>query len=359
MLPDILGAIDRLLKNNWLKLVVPLTALALALAIGLGVKVLVFRLLRRWAGEVPTRTRAILVQTLSRVANVWILILALHIALSSSALPGTVASNGSKVLASLWVISLTVMVARLAAGLLRYYGAQVGDSVLRVTTLTENLAGLGVAILGILILLRIWGFEITPVLTALGVGGLAVALALQDTLSNLFAGFYISIAGQVRVGDYIRLDGGQEGYVTDITWRSTTIRALANNLVIVPNAKLAQAIVTNYHLPERRMSLPIAVGVSYDSDPDQVERVLLEEVRAAVGSVPGLLAVPAPAVRLIPGFGDSSLNFTLICHIAEFVDQYPVQHELRKRILKRLRAEGINIPFPTRSVYLSPPSTPR
>ena len=140
--------------------------------------------------------------------------------------------------------------------------------------------------------------------------------------------------------------------MTDITWRSTTIRALGNNLIIIPNAKLAQAVVTNYSLPERRMALGIAVGVSYASDPDHVERVLLEETRKAMGAVPGLLAEPAPTVRLIPGFGDSTMNFTLNCQVAEFVDQYLVQHELRKRILKRFQSEGIEMPFPTRTVYL-------
>jgi len=207
-------------------------------------------------------------------------------------------------------------------------------------------------LLGALILLRHFGVSITPILTAFGVGGLAVALALQDTLSNLFAGFYISVAGQVRLGDYIKLNTGEEGYVTDISWRSTTIRALGNNLIIIPNAKLAQAVVTNYYLPERRMALNIPVGVSYTSDVDKVERVLIEEVTKAAGAVTGLLAEPAPIVRLMPGFGDSSLNFTLTCNVAEFVDQFLVQHELRKRILKRFAAERIEMPFPTPTVYV-------
>jgi small-conductance mechanosensitive channel len=175
---------------------------------------------------------------------------------------------------------------------------------------------------------------------------------LQDTLSNLFAGFYVSVAGQVRLGDYIKLSSGEAGYVTDITWRSTTIRALGSNLIIIPNAKLAQAIVTNYYLPDRRVSVSIPVNVSYTSDPEQVERVLLEESRNGVGAIAGLLAEPAPSVQLIPGFGDSTLNFTLGCYVAEFADQFPVQHELRKRILRRFRADGIEMPYPTRTVYV-------
>jgi len=206
--------------------------------------------------------------------------------------------------------------------------------------------------LALLILLGALNISITPILTALGVGGLAVALALQDTLSNLFAGFYMAVAGQVRLGDYIKLNTGEEGYVTDITWRSTTIRALGNNLIIIPNSKLAQAVVTNFHLPEKRMSLSIQVGVSYDSDPERVERVLLEVACQGATEIPGLLADPAPAVRFMPGFGDSAMTFTLVCQVGEFPDQFLVQHELRKRILKRFREESIEIPFPARSVYM-------
>jgi small-conductance mechanosensitive channel len=156
----------------------------------------------------------------------------------------------------------------------------------------------------------------------------------------------------VRAGDYVKLGSGEEGYVTDITWRSTTLRALPNNLIVVPNAKLAQAIVTNYNLPEKRMSLLISIGVSYDCDPDHVERVLVEEATLGAETIPGLLKEPAPFVRFIPGFGDFSLDFTLICQVSEFVDQYLAQHELRKRILKRFRAEGIEIPFPIRTLHM-------
>jgi small-conductance mechanosensitive channel len=82
--------------------------------------------------------------------------------------------------------------------------------------------------------------------------------------------------------------------------------------------------------------------------------VLVEEAERAVGQVPGLLGEPRPFARLIPGFGDYSLDFTLICQVATFVDQFPVQHELRKRILRRFRAEGIEIPFPVRTLQVRP-----
>lgn len=207
-----------------------------------------------------------------------------------------------------------------------------------------------VLVIGLLVLLEALGVEITPLLTALGVGGLAVALALQDTLSNLFAGVHLLADKPIRVGDFVKIADAVEGYVVDVGWRSTRVRMLQNNVVIVPNKRVAESIITNYEMPERRMALLVRVSVGYDCDPDRIEGVLIDEARRAVGQVPGLLVDPPPLARLIPGFGDYSLDFTLICHVASFVDQYPVQHELRKRILRRFQVEGIAIPYPTRTV---------
>ncbi len=349
-------ALRDLSQISWMKFAIPLGVLVITLIAGWIAKRLLFRALRRWAAKTKTSADDVLIQAFSGPFMIWVLILGLHLATQSSELSERVTGLIGKGLLILWVISLTIVASRLAGNLVKRFGGEIQET-LPVTSLTQNLARIGVITLGILILLNLLGISITPILTALGVGGLAVALALQDTLANLFAGFYVSLSGNIRPGDYIKLDSGEEGYVTDITWRSTTVRALANNMIVVPNAKLAQAIVTNYYLPEKRMSLLIPIGVSYDSDPEQIERILIEEAKNGAPDIPGLLTEPAPFVRFIPGFGDSSLNFTLICQVGEFVDQYFAQHELRKRIFKRFRKEGIEIPFPIRTVYLRDHST--
>ena len=337
--------------NDWRRFVMPLVVFAVTLALGFAAKRIMVRVMRAWAARTQSQGAFIFTDALAKPFMIWMLILALHLAGISSALPSRVTHAITQVLLVLWVVSLTIVAARLAGNLIRNYGSATPGA-LPVTTLTQNLAQVAVVILGLSLLLRSFRIEITPILTALGVGGLAVALALQDTLSNLFAGFYVAVAGQVRVGDYIRLNTGEEGYVTDIGWRSTSLRALPNNMIIVPNSKLAQAIVTNFHLPEKRMGISVQFGVAYDSDVEQVERALLEEVTRAAGEVPGLLAQPAPVVRFDPGLGDWALGFSVNCQVAEFVDQYLVRHELRKRILRRFRADGIEVPFPTRTVHV-------
>ncbi len=346
-----MDSIRQMALHDPLKLVIPACLLLGMLAAGYVLKRLLFRALQRWGQRTSSNVDVVLTRSIGGPIMIWSLMLGIYFATEALDLPERSTRLIEHTLLILTILSLTLMASRLAGNLIRHYGSRVPGAT-PVTTLTQNLAQLFIVLVGILILLRHFGVSITPILTAFGVGGLAVALALQDTLSNLFAGFYISVAGQVRLGDYIKLNTGEEGYVTDISWRSTTIRALANNMIIIPNAKLAQAVVTNYCLPERRISLIIPISVSYDSDPDQIERVLLEEVEGAAGTIAGLLAEPAPLVRFIPGFGDSALNFSLICQVAEFVDQFLVQHELRKRIWKRFRAERIEMPYPTRTVYL-------
>jgi small-conductance mechanosensitive channel len=346
-----MDALRQILKLKPAELVLPLAIFGVTCGVGWLARSLVLRVLRAWTSRTHSRAGLILTEALRGPMVIWILILAVHLSAQASDLPASVVAVGAKGLLVLWILSFTIMCVRIVGNLVRYYGGQVPGA-LPVTTLSESLAQLAVVILGILLLMRALGLEITPILTALGVGGLAVALALQDTLSNLFGGFYVAVAGQIRLGDYIKLNSGEEGYVTDIGWRSTTIRALANNLVVVPNAKLAQAIVTNYYLPEKRLAASLQVSVSYQSDPEFIEALLLGVAREAVEEVPNLLAEPAPMVMFDPGFGDSALGFTLNYQVAEFANQFRVRHELRKRIFRRFREEGVAMPYPSRDVYL-------
>ncbi|MBI4316943.1 MAG: mechanosensitive ion channel family protein [Chloroflexi bacterium] len=269
-----------------------------------------------------------------------------------SSLPLDVRDYANSVVAALLVVAVTLVAARVLKVVVHLYLAKV-EALSQVVAVVERVAQITLWTISLMIALSYLGVPITPLLTTLGVGGLATALALQDTLANFFAGFYILADRPIRVGDYIKLNSGEEGYVIEIGWRSAKIRTLPNNVVIIPNQKLSQSIITNYHLPEQRMSLLIPVGVSYDSDPVKVEEILVRVAKKASQEIEGMLSEPEPFVRLIPGFGEYSLDFTLICQVREFVDQYYVQHELRKRIFVRFREEGIEIPFPVRTLHLS------
>src|SRR5574337_1012757 len=287
-----------------------------------------------------------------RPSLLWCLALGLYIGLTMvPSMPRKPEQLIDHSLAILLIISVTLATGRFLANVTNSYTDRLRLEI-GATGLTATLVKGTIYLIGVLILMNTLGISITPILMALGVGGLAVGLALRDSLANLFAVIHLLVEKPLRVGDYIKLESGQEGYVVDIGWRTTRIRMLPNNMIVVPNTKLAESIVINYHLPETRMSVPIPISVSYGSDPSKVEAVLVDEAAGAVGEVPGLLAEPAPFVRFIPGFGESSLDFTLIVQVHEFVDQYLVQHELRKRIFARFQKEAVEIPFPQREILV-------
>jgi small-conductance mechanosensitive channel len=346
-----LQSLRNLAINEPMELVLPVVTFAVVFVIGLVLRRLVLRGIKAWNGGQQSRGGRILYEALRGPLMIWSLMLALHLALQSSDLPARYTATGAQILFVLWVFSLTIMLVNVVGDIVRFYGAQVPGAV-PVTTLTQTLAQIVVLVLGVTVLLAHYEVKITPILTALGVGGLAVALALQDTLSNLFGGFYVAVAGQVRLGDYIKLNTGEEGYVTDIGWRVTTLRALANNLIIVPNSKLSQAIVTNYNLPDRRLGASFGVTVGYDCDLEQVEQALGAVLKEAVGEVPGLVAEPAPSVAFDPGFGENGMGLTVNYQVEEFASQTPVRNALRRRTFNKFKQLGINVPYPSRTVYL-------
>lgn len=339
------------MDSNLKSILIPSVIAVLSIVILFILRNIAFRVLHKWAKMTETDIDDIIIKSFKTPSIYWIIAIGLYSGVAISELPEKYAFYLSKTIHVIVILSITIATSNLSGKIFTSY-IQRSRLPIPTTGLAYGILKGVILVLGLLITLSVIGISITPFLTALGVGGLAVALALQDTLSNLFAGIHILVEKSIRVGDFVRLETGQEGYIEDITWRTTRIRMLPNNMVIIPNSKLSQSIVTNYYLPEKRMSLLIPVGVSYASDPEKVERILVEEAKKAVGQIPGLLADPEPFVRFIPGFGESSLDFTLICQVREFVDQYLAQHELRKRIFKRFNEEGIEIPFPHRTVYL-------
>ncbi|MFF3692835.1 mechanosensitive ion channel family protein [Streptomyces sp. NPDC002221] len=335
-----------LVLHDW---VVAGIALAAGIAAGL-----LLRVLLRWLGKHALRTRwtgdDIIVDALRTIAP-WAAAIA-GTAVSASALPLTdrVAGIVNHSLTALLVLVITFTAARVIAGLVQSL-AQSRTGVAGSATIFVNITRVVVVVMGVLVALESVGISIAPLLTALGVGGLAVALALQDTLANLFAGVHILASKTVQPGDYIRLSSGEEGYVVDINWRNTVVRNLSNNLVIIPNGRLARTNMTNYARPEQELTVLVQAGVGYDSDLEHVERVTLDVVDSVMTDISGALPGHEAAVRFHT-FADSRINFTVILGVGEFSDQYRIKHEFIKRLHRRYRTEGISIPAPARTVSL-------
>ncbi|UCE25068.1 MAG: mechanosensitive ion channel [Candidatus Zixiibacteriota bacterium] len=252
------------------------------------------------------------------------------------------------------VVLVASILVRVISAILMWYGAtiavrtatQVDDEFI---PLLDRAVKVIVYVLAILIILDHFSIDIKGLITVLGVGSLAVALAAQETIANMIGGFVIMIDRPFRIGDWLRLPDDTICRVHQIGVRSTKFLTLENTLIIVPNAELMKSTVHNITYPHPEVRVQINVGVSYGSDIELVKRVMLEEARLH----PLVLDEPEPFFRF-EEFADSSLNVSVFCRVPNVLDHYKAGGEIRERILNRFRKEGIEIPFPQRVVTMAP-----
>jgi small-conductance mechanosensitive channel len=215
-----------------------------------------------------------------------------------------------------------------------------------------NIIKFSVIFVGLILILNQAGIKLTPVLTALGIGSLAVALALQDTLANFFAGINILLSKQIARGDYIKLDSGQEGTIIEVNWRITLMKTISNTIISVPNSKLSSAIVTSFQFRKAEISASVSCGVAYGSDLERVEKIAILAAQEIIYKSENSVKTYTPIVHFI-GFEDSSINFTLIFRVKNIYARSFIQSEVFKNLHKKLNEEKIEIPFPQRVVTLN------
>ena len=207
------------------------------------------------------------------------------------------------------------------------------------------------ACLALLIILGTMGISVTPVIASLGITSLAVALALQPTLENFFSGIQLVMDKPIRIGDFIELDSGEQGFVEKIGWRSTWIRMLPNNIVIMPNSKLSNSKLINYYYPERELSVPVEVGVHYESDLEKVETICLEVAEYILKHHHYGVDTYEPFV-LFHTFDNSSINLTVMLRTKEYFNRFFIKSAFMKMLKRRFDEEGIVIPFPITALNL-------
>jgi len=294
-----------------------------------------------------------LLQSLSRPLFLLIIFEGFLLALNSLSYLEPWRADLGKASIAVAIVLVTYGLARGGGVLLVWYmrRAKVRQSLIR---LVQRITILLVYIVGLLVLLDYLGISISPMIAGLGLGGLAVALALQPTLSNFFAGTQIVVDRVVRVGDYIELDGGVRGYVTDVGWRSTRIRTAFNNMVIIPNSRLADSIITNYFGPSMELAVMVEGGVSYSSDLVQVEDIALEVAKKVIEDLDEAVKTFEPWFGY-EEFGDSNINFWIWLQAKDRFASFRVKSELMKRLKSRFDQEGITINYPVRHLTFERP----
>ncbi len=339
--------------TDWKDYAIPIAAFILSLLLGLLIERILIKRLRAIAKKTKWKGDDIFVKSIKKLLFLVIGIIGLYIALEFVEIKVKYVTVSHQAMKILGILIATIFVKRLIVNYLNIsFGQKTTER--NAPSILQNVSKIIIYTIGTLIILQTLGVSITPIITALGIGGLAVALALQPTLSNLFSGIYILFSKHVRANDYVHLDTGDEGYVIDITWRNATIRDLTGNVIIIPNSRLAEAVVKNYHLEKKDMMVLFEVGVAYDSDLEEVEKVTVETAQHVMTNIDGGGKGVTPFIRYMK-FDDFSINFWVYLKVKKYYDQYLVRHEFIKALHKRYKTENIEIPFPIRTVHMKKP----
>jgi small-conductance mechanosensitive channel len=310
------------------------------------------RLLRIRAEKSGSGTLAAVVQTVSIPLTIVTIVVGLWGLESLLPLPAGVDQTVSIVARVLVLLAVLVFIDRFVYRLLVFFKGRF--AYIDITRgIVRGMLRLLIVGVGLLLLLEALHISITPIVASLGIGSLAVALALQGPLSNLFAGLFVLADRTVRVGDFVKLDSGEEGWVTNIGWRHTRVRTVTNIAIIIPNSRLNTSVIQNLNLPQEEVAIYFPVGISYASDLRRAEAVTIEVARRIQQEVPGAVRGFEPFVRYHT-FDNSSINFNVALRVTDFGATYLVKHEFIKALHERYRQEGIVIPFPLRTLDVPP-----
>ena len=344
--------------EDWPYIILPITIILSFLLLGWLVEKRVVSQLLSIAREKNLRFSEGVLRSLRGLSILWFGLLGLNIALSLPNLPlfPSLILLSKTFLLVAFLASATWVVAQLSVEILRVYTTG-DDGISSLTSLFEFLAKVLIFSCGFLLILSSIGISITPMLTAFGIGGVSLGLALQNTLANLMSGINIITSKKVRPGDYIELRTGEAGYVRDVDLRCTVIEEITNNILVIPNAQIISSSFRNYSLPDHSLLIPVEVGISYDSDLEKVEKVTLEVMQEIAQLLQPHLGNYKPLI-LYGKLDYYSIVLTVYLKVVEeeFFQHLTIKHEFIKLLHRRYQQEGIKLPYPILFPY--PPSNP-
>jgi MscS family membrane protein len=348
-LSKIFPSVVERVPNQYVRAVIVLLVLFLVLR-------LLLALFEKFFMKFTTKTKTdiddILLTKSAAPLNLLALVLSVRIAFGEIVLSQIAELNIERIIYSALIIAIGYMVytfvdvALVAAweGVAKKSRIKTNESL---TNLVQGALRVILIVLAIIYILEVWGVEIVPVLGALGIAGLAVALALQPTLSNIFSGISLIMDKSVRVGDRVILDENSWGVIEKIGIRSTRVNTSDNETVIIPNTKLADSNIRNASLPEPKVRRVAKFGVAYGSDVEKVKKIILAELK----KISWVVREPEPVVRLME-LGESSLNFKAYFYIEGYEHRDVAIDEVNTRIYNALNNAGLVIPLPQMDVHL-------
>ncbi|MHC1604613.1 MAG: mechanosensitive ion channel family protein [Candidatus Methanofastidiosia archaeon] len=272
--------------------------------------------------------------------------------ISAIDLEGSAIATINNILSSLMIIIFALIIIKSIDILINDWGkkwlaktrSKYGDTLF---PMARRMIKILIYIFALIVILDMWGVKVAPLLAGMGIAGLAVGFAVQDSLKDMISGVNLMLDKAYKVGDKVKIDTGETGIIYDISLRSTRIRTYDNNVIIIPNSKMASSKIINYAQPRSRERGQIPFGVIYGSNVEKTRKAALE----ALKSVEGILEDPPPAVEFLE-LADSSLNFRALFWVESFEVKWGVERAVVQKIYEKLNEEGIEIAFPTRTLHI-------
>lgn len=354
---DNIKEILNLSESSWIAPLVFVTITLTTLLASWIVRSLLFPIMIKIAGLTPTEVIKIILLAIRTPVSLAVMLIGFYYALTIPLSPN---QSLEDILTTAIFVLVTILsvyaTASLISRLFSWYMATIASRTQsklddQLFPLFRRVAVVLVYGIGGLLILDQLNININPLIAGLGLGGLAVALAIQPTLSNLFAGTYVMTEGVISTGDFIELENGMSGYVMDVGWRSTRIRTFQNNLVVIPNSRFAETIITNYQLPAPSVNVIVNCGVSYDSDLYQVEQICNQVMTKVLETSPS-------ANKEYGGyfgydkFGDSNVDFWIFAQATDRAASFQLKNTLMQSLHAEFNKSGIVINYPVRTLQL-------
>jgi MscS family membrane protein len=342
------------LSQSWADLLIAILIVILSYLLAKAVKYLIKEVAPHLVSKTNTTLDDEILKAINGPLQVFIMAVGVYIAFATlNDLPGVLSNNLVALLTISLVYIAAYLVSNLATAIINWYKNDIApktDSELddALMPFLAKAVWILVFIVATLMVLAIFEIDITPLVATLGVGGIAVALAAQEFLSNVFGAFAVLSDRPYKIGDRIQLADGMVGDVVEIGIRSTRIKTLDSRLIIVPNADISKSSIINYSLPDSKVRFEVRVGIAYGSDVEKASGILLD----IAAHTEGVLKDPAPKVY-VKELGDFSINLIMHVWAKDYKLSWEVPDKIYRETLKRFAAENEEIPFPVTNVLLN------